>query len=127
MINEPAHVQFVHKTLDVKQSPVDPTQLLLMIILTATTGLSTGEVDAIKDRVVKDGIKVYISGTVDTEMLMAMRLALLRAEQERDQNRTRADHFESELHKATARISTLETELGKKRKTLELLEEGLRG
>lgn len=127
MITEPPHVQFTHKTWDVKQSPVDPAQLLLTILLTATTALSPADLDTIKDRIIKDGFKLYVTGTVDTEMLTAMRMALNRAESERDQNRTRADHFEVEWQKAQARVRDLEAELERKKRMYGFLEQGLQG
>jgi hypothetical protein len=125
MIVEPAHVQLAHKSWDVRQSPVDPAQLLLTIILTATTGLSPADVDAIKDRIIRDGFKLYVTGSVDTQMLDAMRLSLLRAEEERDQNRTRADRFEAELLASQARVRALEEELEKNRRMYGFLEQGL--
>ena len=124
-MNEPAHIQLMHKTWDVKQSPADPTQLLLTVILTAATALPPAEVEAIKERVLKEGIRVYVTSGIETEMLMAMRMALLRAETERDQNRARADHHLAEAEKAGRRIAALEAELKEKRATLSFLEEGL--
>lgn len=126
MINEPPHIQFSNKTWDVKQSPVNPTELLLTIVLTATTSLSSSEVEVIKDRILKEGIRAYVTGTIDTDMITAMRGALLRAEHERDQNRTRADHFEAELTRSNERLAVVEADLAKKKRTLGFLAEGLR-
>lgn len=125
MITEPAHVQLANKSWDVRRSPIDPAQLLLTIIMTATTGLQPVDVDAIKERVIKDGFKLYVTGTVDTEMLHAMRLALLRAEEERDQNRTRADRFEAELLASQSRIRELEEALERNWRMYGFLEQGL--
>lgn len=124
-MNEPDRIQFHPKTWDAKASPVDPTQLLLTLVLTATTSLSAAEVEIIKDRILKEGLRVYVVSDVETEMLAAMRLALLRAEDERNQSRTRANHFEGEYQRAQARIAALEAELTDKRKTLSFLEKGL--
>jgi DNA repair exonuclease SbcCD ATPase subunit len=93
-----------------------------MVILTAATGLPATDVDTIKKRVIKEGIRVYITNSVEVEMLTAMRLALLRAETERDQNRARADHYQAEYAKAKAKLAELEKELEDKRKTLGFLE-----
>lgn len=126
MIEEPAHIKFVHKTWDVKQSPVDPTGLLLSILLTATTALSVQEVEAIKEKVISQGVRVYLTGNVEAEMLFAMRISLLKAEQERDEYFTRSTHFEKEWKKAQERIAIMEIELTEKRKTLGFLDQGLR-
>lgn len=125
MNDDPAHIKFEHKTWDVKQHPADPAKRLLMVILTAATGLPAADVDAIKTRVLKDGLRVYVTNGVEMEMLTAMRLSLFRAEKERDQNRSRADHYQAEHAKAQAKILELERELEDKRKTLGFLERGL--
>lgn len=127
MIDDPAHIQFEHQRWDVKQHPTDPTKLLLLVILTAATGLPAADVDVIKERILKDGIRVYITNSVEAEMITAMRLALFRAETEREQNRARADHFQTEHTKAQAKIAELEDELKDKRRTLGFLEQGLSG
>lgn len=124
-MEEPEYVKFEHKMWDVKQSSADPTKLLLLIILTATTGLSATNVKAIEQRVIKEGIRVYVTNGLETEMITALRLALQRAEAERDHNRVRANHFQAEAEKAQARIAELEKELAEKRKTLGFLEQGL--
>ncbi len=72
-----------------------------------------------------DHLRIYVTNGVETEMLTAMRLSLLRAETERDQNRTRADHYQAEYAKAEAKLLELERELADKRKTLGFLERGL--
>lgn len=123
MINEPAHVHFTAKQAEVRQSPADAGQLLLTLILAAATGLPADAVDAVKDKIVKDGIKVYVTSTVDAEIHTALRIALLRAENERDSHRTRADHFERELLKALESNEQLAKELSAARRTLGFLEQ----
>lgn len=124
-MEEPSHIKFEHKMWDVKQSQADPTKLLLLIVLTATTGLPATDVKAIEQRVVKEGIRVYVTNGLETEMLIALRRALQRAEAERDHNQVRASHFQAEAEKAQARVVELEKELAEKRKTLGFLEQGL--
>lgn len=123
MTIEPAHVHFTAKEAEVKQSPAETDKLLLMLVLAAATGLPASDVDVVKEKILKDGIKVYVTGTVDADIHTALRLALLRAENERDQYRTRAEHFEGELQKAKAANEELEKELTVKRKTLSFLEQ----
>jgi len=107
------------------KSSVNPMELLLRIVLTATTSLPSTDVDVVKQRILKEGIRVYVTNNIEAEMLQAMRLALARAEMERDQNRTRADHFQEQHALAQARVAVLEAELKDKRTTLGFLEQGL--
>lgn len=125
MSDDLAHIKFAAKTWEIKENPVSPAEFLISILLTAATGLPVVDVEAIKGRVLKEGIRAYANNNVETEMLTALRLALLRAETEREQNRVRADHYQAEYSKARATILELERELEDKRKTLGFLERGL--
>ena len=124
-MEEPAHIKFMTKIWEIKENPANPVQLLVSLILMAATDLPAIDVKTIEQRVIKEGIRVYVTNGLETEMLIALRRALQRAEAERDHNRVRASHFQAEAEKAQARVVELEKELADKRKTLGFLEQGL--
>jgi hypothetical protein len=58
-MDDRAHIKLTAKSWEIKESSSSPTERLISLLLTAATGLPAAEVDGIKDRILKEGIRVY--------------------------------------------------------------------
>jgi hypothetical protein len=126
MIEEPAHVHAYLQSWRVAQSAAEPNRQLLNVALSASTDLSSIDIEAVRQKILRDGIRIYVTGTVEAEMLAAMRSALARAEHDREQYRVRADHFERKASDVEAQLEALKRTLSKEQEILHVLHKALR-
>jgi hypothetical protein len=118
---EAPHIKLTATNISIKNNadlglaPSIATQpFFVSITLSGHSSLSGEDLEQFRERVLLEGIKIYVTGSLQGELFAALQSELIRTEHQRDEYRVQKEHAEM-------RVRALEAELLHKNSLLAML------